>query len=80
MSETAWWAVVVLVTNALTATVIIDTYRRRVCSLRRRYAVEIAAVQQETARANVRVRDIELKERLYGALPYVEAERRGNSE
>jgi hypothetical protein len=80
MSEQAWWIVIVFVTNALTASVIIDTYRRRVYSLRRRYAVELAAVQQETARANVRVRDIGLKERLYGALPYVDIERRGSSE
>ena len=80
MTETAWWVLIVFLTNALTAVVIVDTYRRRVYSLRRGYAEDLAAVQQETALANVRVRDVELKERLYSSLPYVDAERRRDSE
>jgi len=62
MSEAAWWAVIVFATNILTATVIVDTYRRRVYALRRRHALEMEANQQQIA-------NIEIRERVLGAVP-----------
>lgn len=62
MSETAWWVIIVAVTNLLVAVVIIDTYRRRVYQLRRRHAEQRNSDQMELAH-------VRMLQQLYGSVP-----------
>lgn len=56
------WISVVLITNTITAVVLIDTYRRRIFSLKRAHAQENEATQQQLT--NVR-----MKSRVLDAVP-----------